>query len=240
MILKTIGSSSQGNCYILEAENGEKLMLEAAIRQERLIMQTKLDNVSACLITHSHGDHSAYAKYMLNRGIDLYCSNGTASRLGIDRYQSLKPNSIYSIGSFYVMPFDVKHDADEPLNFLIQHNEMGLMAFITDSAEMIKISDLVDHWLIEANYDSAIVDSMNDRSMDFLVNRIMNNHMSIEDALSTIMYNISHNNGEKPKSITFCHLSRLNQDIDKLKYECYEATGINADIAESGKCIELF
>ena len=53
--LYIVGSSSQGNSYILDC-NGEKLILELGVRWKDILsaLNYKLDNVVAMLCTHRH------------------------------------------------------------------------------------------------------------------------------------------------------------------------------------------
>lgn len=56
MKLKVIGSGSSGNAYILESENGEKLILEAGVKIMRYKEALNFDikGIRACVVTHAH------------------------------------------------------------------------------------------------------------------------------------------------------------------------------------------
>lgn len=60
MKLKCLGSGSSGNCYLLTADNGETLLLDAGLP----IMDIKrglgwnVKNVVGAVVTHHHKDHS--------------------------------------------------------------------------------------------------------------------------------------------------------------------------------------
>ena len=69
MELKVLGSSSNGNCYILD--NGkEALLLEAGVRFQEVkkALGYNLRKVVGCLITHRHNDHAKYIKAMVDNG----------------------------------------------------------------------------------------------------------------------------------------------------------------------------
>ena len=69
MELKVLGSSSSGNCYILD--NGkEALILEAGVRfkEVKKALGYNLRKVVGCLITHRHQDHAKYIKAMVDNG----------------------------------------------------------------------------------------------------------------------------------------------------------------------------
>lgn len=69
MVLKVLGSSSQGNCYILENKN-EALIIEAGVRfiEVKKALGFDIRKVSGCLITHQHNDHAKYIKAMVESG----------------------------------------------------------------------------------------------------------------------------------------------------------------------------
>ena len=69
MKLVVLGSSSSGNCYVLDAGN-EALILEAGIRlnEVKKVLGFNIRKVVGCLITHQHGDHAKYIKGMIDMG----------------------------------------------------------------------------------------------------------------------------------------------------------------------------
>ena len=62
MNLKVLGSGSSGNCYLIEANDNEKLILDAGVKFK--IVQKELNfnfnGIKAVLITHEHMDHLKY------------------------------------------------------------------------------------------------------------------------------------------------------------------------------------
>ena len=59
MKLKVLGSSSSGNCYLIEANNNEKLILDAGVNFK--IVQKELNfnfnGIEGVLVTHEHMDN---------------------------------------------------------------------------------------------------------------------------------------------------------------------------------------
>ena len=78
MNLKVLGSSSSGNCYLIEVNN-EKLILDAGVNFK--IVQKELNfnfnGIEGVLITHEHMDHLKYASNFALYGINIYASAGT-------------------------------------------------------------------------------------------------------------------------------------------------------------------
>ena len=145
MTLSVLGSSSAGNAYILCSSSGEKLLIECGIKHTTLLdaLDYDLQNLSGCLLSHEHGDHSRVARWVTSRRIPLYCSKGTAEALQMEDDPMIRPmvsKKPMQVGSFSVLPFDVKHDAIEPLGFLIEHKEMGRLLFVTYSGTASEVS----------------------------------------------------------------------------------------------------
>lgn len=70
MKLKVLGSSSAGNCYVLDNGN-EALILEAgvAFAKVKKALGFNLRKVAGCLITHQHNDHAKYIRNVVECGI---------------------------------------------------------------------------------------------------------------------------------------------------------------------------
>lgn len=85
MKLKVLGSSSSGNCYLIEASQNDKLILDAGINfkdvQKELNFNFK--GIQGVLVTHEHMDHLKYAPNFALNGIDIYASQGTFNRLNL-------------------------------------------------------------------------------------------------------------------------------------------------------------
>ena len=67
MKLIVLGSSSSGNCYILD--NGkEALIIEAGIRFQEVkkALDFNLRKVVGCVVTHAHNDHAKYIKAIVD------------------------------------------------------------------------------------------------------------------------------------------------------------------------------
>ena len=87
MKIKILGSSSSGNCYIIES-SGKKIILELGINFKKLqqSLDFNFDNVVCVCISHSHNDHSKYILEFAKLGIDIYCSPETIQSTGVQRY----------------------------------------------------------------------------------------------------------------------------------------------------------
>ena len=72
MKLICLGSSSRGNCYILQGEQ-ESLIIECGVRIKdiKIALNFSLRKVVGCLVSHEHKDHSLSVNDMLECGIKV-------------------------------------------------------------------------------------------------------------------------------------------------------------------------
>ena len=119
MKLKVLGSSSSGNCYLIEASQADKLILDAGINFKEVQKQLEYNfrGIKGVLVTHEHMDHLKYATNFALNGIDVYASEGTFKKLELTghRFKIIKALQQFEIGNFKILPFDTQHDAAEPL-----------------------------------------------------------------------------------------------------------------------------
>ncbi|HBF7900857.1 TPA: MBL fold metallo-hydrolase, partial [Clostridioides difficile] len=135
-MIKILGSSSRGNCYLLQLEN-ETLILECGVSYKEILkgLDFNLESVVGCLVTHEHKDHSKAIVELTNNGIDVFTSKGTLEALKTENHRTkiIESEELFEVGNFKIMPFSTKHDAVEPLGFLINHSSFGNLLFVTDS-----------------------------------------------------------------------------------------------------------
>lgn len=245
MRLNVIGSSSIGNCYLLEDSNGEKLMIECGMTYSDIKKGSHYDlsNLSGVLVSHSHKDHSKAAFNLAQSGHKIYMSEGCRNNtLEKETYwfyavNIIKSEETYQVGSFSVMPFGVVHDAEETLNFLIHHNETGTICFITDTAHVPYRFENISTWMIEANYSSSMLQEMIDsgRIKYNEVSRVTKNHMSLEMATEVVRVHGT----DKLKNVVIIHMSDRNSYEDYFKQYFSERTGIMPYLAGKGMEIKL-
>ena len=161
-----LASSSHGNCYVLEFEvKGvpTRIMVECGIPMatiySRLIHNNiEIGTIKACLITHAHGDHSKSARDINRAGIPIFASVPTLTALNIDG-TALKNETIQKVtDGIFVMPFDVEHDCEGSLGFVIKTSEETVI-FVNDHKKwnINLINFKPDYVFIECNYDHKVV-----------------------------------------------------------------------------------
>lgn len=240
MNLKIISSSSRGNAYILEGKK-QSLLIECGVAWKYIqtALEWNISKVVGCLVSHAHLDHCCSSYQVMNAGIDLYTSQGTAETFKTlhHRLKVMEPMKKVTIGEFKVLPFLVEHDAPEPFGFLISHPESGLTLFVTDTIYTKHIFSGVHNYIIEANYDLEIIDDniALGLSNKFVRDRVIASHTS----LSTCKDFLSKCDLAEARQIVLIHLSDDNADPTRFKREVQQLTGRPVYIAHPGLTIPL-
>lgn len=242
MRLVVIGSSSAGNSYVLENER-EALLIECGVKFNKIkqTLNFQLSKVAGCIVTHEHKDHCIAAQDVMTAGIKVYTTAGTAKAIGIaghHRCQVIEKGPRYPIGGFKVMAFGVKHDAADPVGYLVQHEETGNVLFLTDTYYVEYTFKNLNNIIVEANYSKEILDERLRRgdSPEFLRNRVLQSHMSLETCKGLL----AANDLKQVNNIVLIHLSDSNSNVGQFLREVKQATGKAVHIADAGMIIENF
>lgn len=243
MRLTVINSNSKGNSYILESSTGEALLLECGVHFSDIkkALQFNLRKAVACLVTHEHKDHCKSVTDVLDAGIPVWASAGTHIAMhteGHHRSRMIHTDHTVMIGSFKVKAYDIKHDAAQPLCYLLHHPECGTVLFLTDSYYSEYNFKGLNQVIIEANYCQSILDRKmrdSDNPKLFLRDRVIQSHMSLDTCKKTLQsYDLSGVN-----NIVLIHLSDSNSDEARFKKEVQEATGKIVHVADAGLVIDF-
>jgi len=225
MEIINLASSSAGNCYIIKNESAS-IMIEAGLNSRLISARLAkhglfLSDISACLVTHSHGDHSRCAKELTERGIIVCASAATIKACEIT--QNFKTLAEWQqrgvVGKYAVLPFPVDHDCEGALGFIITDGT-ELLLFINDT-RMVKwnLSQWAfDHIMIECNHTAErLIENADTQSV-----RKAQSHMSL-DTCKDVLSNLDLT---KTQDIYLMHLSDQNADAPKMKKEIEMLTGV--------------
>jgi len=239
MRLHIINSNSDGNCYLFTDNEANTLIVECGVRFEKVKQAMNFDfsKVVGCLVTHEHGDHCKGVKDAVKAGLDIYASAGTIKGMKVQshRLNTITKGVKFSLGPFDVIGFDVHHDVNEPLGFLLRHEEMGTTLFLTDTIYCDYTFPGLTNILIEANYSQDIIDEKLSENR-FLRNRVIRSHMSVETAIKTLKAN----DLSKVNNIVLIHLSERNSDAKVFKKRIEDATLKTVSIATAGLIFDNF
>lgn len=186
MIFRSLSSSSRGNAYIV-GDGETNLLLECGLPQGKLARLARqsgvpLPRITACLITHEHKDHSYCANKLLEMGIPVYASEGTARALQLPDMDIIEPGEVLRFGALRVHTFTVWHDARQPLGFLIDDDRTGERLFFAIDTDIAPyIVESVTYIAVECNYEEAVLAAS--RLPDKTKDRIRHTHMEISDVI---------------------------------------------------------
>jgi len=242
MKLTVIGSGSSGNCYLLQnGAKSEALIIEAGISlsEVKKALKWKISGLVGAVVSHRHNDHAKYAADYVKSGIRVMALRDVLeakkiSELGFTK--AIDANKGYAVGGFKILTFPVSHDVP-CLGFIISHEEMGNMLFVTDTMSIDFSVPPMDHILIEANYaeDIAISNVENGHIPAALLPRLHESHME----LGTTLQYLRESDMSSCKNIVLIHLSSGNSDEARFVREVSVATGIPTYAAKAGLEVEL-
>ena len=223
MEITILASGSTGNCYRVSDEK-TTLLLDCGIPIKRIEngLHFMLHLIDSVLVTHCHQDHVKAAKDIAKRGIPIYASAGTLDACGLHghSFRPVKALESVQIGTFTVVPFDLEHDAPEPLGFLLKSSvtEEKLLYF-TDTYYLKYRFPGIHYLMAECNYSQK---TMSEEINPALRDRIIESHMSLE----TLLEMLQANDFCELKQVYLLHLSNDNSDETYFKEEVQKVTGV--------------
>lgn len=232
--MNILGSSSKGNCYILQNDR-EAIIIEAGISlaEVKKAIGWNIAKVKVCIISHQHNDHAGHAAEYERAGIPLLALPSVieAKQLKAATTTAIRTGTGYIYGSFKILPFEVKHDVP-CAGFLIDHEETGRTLFFTDTYAMPYDFKNITHWMMEANYSDDILDRnvLNGRVPAALRRRVITSHMSIDNTIGIL----KRSDLTAVKDILLIHLSDGNSDERGFVMKVRRATGKTTRAASPG------
>ncbi|MFF5816390.1 MBL fold metallo-hydrolase [Lysinibacillus capsici] len=224
--IKTLATGSKGNCYHI-TDGSTPLLLECGISFKQIQQGVNFEtaNLGGVFVTHEHKDHCKGVESVLNRGIDVYMSQGTREALLLDhhRIKTVISKEQFRVGTWTILPFDVQHDVNEPLGFLLQSDNGSKLLFATDTYYVKYRFKGLTHIMIECNYDQQTLDENVDsgRIHPAMKKRVMRSHFSLENLLEFFKAN----DLSKVEEIHLLHLSDGNSNIERIFKAVARATG---------------
>ena len=220
--LNVLGSSSKGNCYILE-NNDTKLMLDCGVDYQKVLNEIKVDEIDGVLITHCHQDHCRGLKKLKDYiKCKVYSNDETIEILPLLETQKeiLEAGVLYNIGSFSIIAFEIDHDVKN-YGYLIKDNISNhKLLYITDCGTIpnYQFRD-IDTFLIEANYNQDWYSEKEELDVKEIRNIKGKGHLSVQETTEFLKDNINYNT----KYIILGHISS----------NCSEFTQMNDFVSES-------
>lgn len=183
MKLKIIGTGSSGNCYIIEDSMKNQLMIECGVRIDKVKKALNFDfsKVEGCFISHEHIDHCEFFREVQKCGVKIY-----TNYLELMTFEScsIDEDETSETKNFSIQSFSVEHDANRPLGFVISSKvDKKNILYITDTKFVRWKFQNIDYLMIECNYDNDSIDRNVGKYPTELINRIIDNHMSLSGVI---------------------------------------------------------
>jgi len=231
-----LGSSSSGNCSLLETESG-RILIDAGFSGKRICEMLEargmgIEAIDAVFITHEHSDHIAGVRGLSRfRHLEFYANLQTAravqSRLREGRdlnWRLFETGTRFRFRDVEVAAFAVPHDAYDPVGFVFQTGRGDLfspvcsLAWMTDLGHVPSaIAPLVrgaDILVIEANHDLDMLENNPKRPFSTKQRiRSRHGHLSNEDARAFV-------NGTAEarwRHVCLAHLSRDCNTVERVR-----------------------
>jgi len=162
-----LASGSKGNMTYLKVGH-IKLFVDAGIsykkiKEKMLSYDEDLNEVTTLLLTHEHSDHTIGLKMLLKHHVikNVYMTKGTHDGLPVDiidmipNIHLIKSEDQFDLFGLDVATFMVSHDANEPIGYVIKHEDKKV-CFVNDTGYVDQayhelLSD-ADCYLLEANH----------------------------------------------------------------------------------------
>lgn len=196
MRIKTIGSGSLGNAYILTTSQGKHLLLDAGlpIQEIKVGLDFDIGNLEGCLITHCHADHSKSASKLDSMGIRVFRP-----------YEIDKAILKTQIGSFAIMSFPVPHNGTPNRAFIIKADGETIL-YATDF-------EYIQYKLREQNFTAMLIEC--NYQEDMIANSSHREHLCLgHTELSTCRDFVAQNGTDALKTVLLIHASNSGS-LDK-------------------------
>ena len=235
MLVFCYASSSRGNLYrVISDSFRTQLLIECGLPMKdiRKVLGTQITKIDGVLISHEHKDHSKAIHEFLKAGIDIYTSKGTLTASGAERSaysRCIKSQDIICIDDIEVFPFEINHDAAEPLGFMLRDNN-DIVMFATDTYNIEYKINGATKLMIECNHSYEIIDKkVAAGTLDKKrAERLVRSHFSLENLKKWLKMN----DLTSLKEIFLLHLSKTNADPIQFQKEIEELTGVPTYIAD--------
>ena len=157
-------------------------------------------------------------------------------------FTPLEPMKGYKAGGFRIFTLPVYHsDPDGKecpcLAYVISHDEMGKLLFVTDAVTLDYNIEGLDHIMIEANYSDRVLQEniIAARIHKSERDRLLQSHMEIETTIKVLQALDTDNVHE----VILLHLSPRNANAEDFSRRVSGKTGMPTFVAKEGLRLEV-
>ncbi len=158
-----LGSGSRGNAAVV-CSGASRVMIDCGFSRketESRLARHGLEarSLDAILVTHEHADHVAgVARLSRAHQIPVFATHGTvvaAKLAGLAGLQEISAHQSFRVGDLEILPYPVPHDAREPVQFVISHQQQRI-GILSDAGavtpHMRAVLSGCDALLLECNH----------------------------------------------------------------------------------------
>lgn len=194
MTIEVIRTGSAGNLIKL-ADPVTSILIEAGFKINTIkqLLDFNLSEINGVIISHEHCDHAVGVKGLIKAGKNTFMSEGTKQALNLtdsyNLYTFHKSDDAYKkvvIGSLEVTPFEVYHDAAEPVGFVIYSTiTKERLLFATDTGALPYNFPILHYILLEINYSEKVLRELYDQGKVNLSHykKVRETHLSEDNAI---------------------------------------------------------
>lgn len=245
MDIRILASGSTGNCYLI-SDGAASLLLDAGISIKRIRAgcDFRLTQVSGCLVTHCHGDHSKAVKDLLAASVPVYMPEQEIAAAGFPAHHRLHPlkgrsiginaappqtlsYDVFEVGTFAVRPFQTFHDTPEPVGYFIASGNpetVETLLYFTDTYYLQGRFRNLNYIIGECNYDSETMweKVRSGETPAARAKRLFSTHMNLDHFLDFLK---SVENPETIRQIYICHMSEDHGNEAAIREAVQRLTG---------------
>lgn len=195
MRFSVLASGSRANCTFVEGGR-TRILIDAGLSARETERRLRpfgisLRSIHAIIVTHEHLDHiKGVVQISRTHEIPVFANKGTAKFLrGVHALEMFRTGAVFPIGDIIVHPFELMHDAADPVGFLIESGGASL-AHVTDLGTP---TEAVSNALASAN--AAVLESNHDvellQACHYpwpLKNRIASSHGHLSNEASAALF----------------------------------------------------
>ena len=233
MKLECLASSSSGNCYFLESNEGKRLILDCGIpiKDLKIGLNFQLMNVVGCVVSHIHNDHSKSVKDLRNIGIKVWCPYEDES-------------CSYNFSPFKVRAFRLDNSEGKFVHSNADGSECPIYGFyiVCDGQIFVYATDCefikyrftgVNNLLLGINYSD---DCFSENDNEAKKRHVMSGHLELHTACEFIRVT---DRDKTLKNVIVGHLSGENANPKMFRQEIEKVTEANIQFSKKGLVIEL-
>ena len=164
----SLASGSKGNATLIDSGH-TRLLIDCGLNRKHTILRLRqlsleLADIDALVVSHEHGDHSK-GVVLVCESINkpFYSSYGTALAEGwLDHplWSCIEAEQSFQLGDLCVEPVTVPHDAREPLQFVVSHQDWRVGVLSDLGSLTPRVLECYRHChglMLEFNYDQQLL-----------------------------------------------------------------------------------